>query len=266
MLPSTGELHIAGAGPAGGEIDEKPTRPLCNILRPSAAAQAAGKRRLILVHSEADHRTSRHQPGRHMQPTPPARWHRPGVPRIDRRARARAGGRRSDRRAVDRRDDRRRAGLRAGRIVRGDLVMTSEITLSRTCSPPAASRKVLAARRVGVAQVILAEQNESQANDDLGQDSAGRGRRALRVDDRRCSGSGAVAGVTEERLDQRSRLPSVRSGSVRSSSGSRDRPRVARCSSTSGVPVRSVATPAFASSFRTSSWTVSRKTVEHVQT
>ena len=148
-----------------------------------------------------------------------------------------------------------------GRPVRTDVVMSGEITLSGNVLPVGGIKeKVLAARRVGIVQVILSKQNESEINEDLDADLRRGIRAALRLDDRRGSGSGADgAGAREERVGQRSRLTSVRSRSVASgSSGMREGSRGRGGAATSGVSIRSVDTPAFASSFRTSSWTVSR--------
>ena len=56
----------------------------------------------------------------------------------------------------------------AGRPVRGDLAMSGEITLSGNVLGVGGIReKVLAARRVGVAEVILPKQNETWINEDL---------------------------------------------------------------------------------------------------
>ena len=58
-----------------------------------------------------------------------------------------------------------------GRPVRGDLTMSGEITLSgNVLRVGGIKEKVLSARRVGVAQVILPKQNESEVNDDLDAD------------------------------------------------------------------------------------------------
>ena len=58
-----------------------------------------------------------------------------------------------------------------GRPVRSDFAMTGEITLSGNVLPVGGIKeKVLAARRGGVAQVIVPKQNESEVNDDLGED------------------------------------------------------------------------------------------------
>ena len=58
-----------------------------------------------------------------------------------------------------------------GRTVRVDIAMTGEITLSGNVLAVGGIRdKVLAARRDGVAQVILPKQNESRVEDDLGDD------------------------------------------------------------------------------------------------
>ena len=65
-----------------------------------------------------------------------------------------------------------------GRPVRGDLVMSGEITLSGNVLPVGGIKeKVLAARRVGVVQVALPKQNASAVNEDLDADL----RRQIRV-------------------------------------------------------------------------------------
>ena len=65
-----------------------------------------------------------------------------------------------------------------GRVVRGDLAMTGEITLSGQVLPVGGIKeKVLAAHRCGIARVVLPQQNQKQVDEDLGDDL----RRAVEV-------------------------------------------------------------------------------------
>jgi ATP-dependent Lon protease len=66
----------------------------------------------------------------------------------------------------------------SGRPVRGDVAMTGEITLSGRVLPVGGVKeKVLAARRVGIREVILPRQNEKNVNEDFSEDL----RREIRI-------------------------------------------------------------------------------------
>jgi ATP-dependent Lon protease len=60
------------------------------------------------------------------------------------------------------------ASALTGRPVRGDIAMTGEITLSGRVLPVGGIKeKVLAARRLGIHEVILPRQNQKSVNEDL---------------------------------------------------------------------------------------------------
>jgi ATP-dependent Lon protease len=59
----------------------------------------------------------------------------------------------------------------SGRPVRGDIAMTGEITLSGRVLPVGGIKeKVLAARRVGIREVVVPARNEKNINEDLSDD------------------------------------------------------------------------------------------------
>ena len=95
--------------------------------------------------------------------------------------------------------------------MRGDIAMTGEITLSGRVLPVGGIKeKVLAARRVGIREVILPRQNEKNVNEDLTEEL----RRELTVhyvhERRRGAAARAVAAPSppaDDRKTERRMLP-----------------------------------------------------------
>ena len=83
------------------------------------------------------------------------------------------------------------------RPVRGDIAMTGEITLSGRVLPVGGIKeKVLAARRVGIREVILPRQNEKNVKEDLTEELRSELTIHFVSDSRRGAAAGAGSGTT----------------------------------------------------------------------
>ena len=96
VLPSAGELHVAGGGPARGKLDGEPDAPAVRRPAPFEAGCGAGGREPAgdLMHPEADDRIGRRRLRRRVQPAErggAATDQLPDIVLVRRRVRLRAG-------------------------------------------------------------------------------------------------------------------------------------------------------------------------------